>query len=109
MGGSSFGEKATAGGGISPEQKALADYTFGQDEVANAQQFGAHGMGMSTGATQSDIGAFAKQALSEGLMSEADRKAKAAFIDQQVAGLTSGLSSGLGGLGSLLGGGGVGG
>lgn len=88
-------------GGISPAQQALSQFTFGQNALANAQQFGSHGMGHSTGLTQADAGAYMGQALQESQMSQADTQAMNAFNQQQ----KGQLSSGIGGLGSALGGG----
>lgn len=101
--GGSKGEKATAGGGVSPQQMAYAQYTFGENEVKNAQTFA--GTPMSTGLTQADAGAFAGEAHDLGRMSDADAKAMSGFIDQQKQQATSGIGS----LGSALGGKGGGG
>ena len=106
-GGGSKGQQATAGGGVSPQQKAYAQYTFGQNEVANAQSFSS--IPMSTGVTQADAGAYAGMAHQLGRMSDEDAKAMASFIDQQNAQAKQGVSQGIGALGSTLGGGGGGG
>jgi hypothetical protein len=100
-----IGGKATQGGGISPEQMALAQYTTGENMVANAQSF-SHGMGHSTGQSQANVGALFGGAQQEGNMSNADAAAQAASINQQVGQLTGGLGSLAGKLGSGGGGGG---
>lgn len=105
--GGSKGEQATAGGGVSPQQMAFAQYTFGENETKNAQTFA--GTPMSTGLTQADAGAYAGEAHQLGQMSDADAKAMAQFIDQQNAQAKQGLTQGIGALGSLAGGGGGGG
>lgn len=105
--GGSKGQQATRGGGVSPQQMAYAQYTFGQNEVANAQSFS--GIPMSTGHTQADAGAFAGEAFQLGRMSDEDAAAMTSFINQQAQQQKQGLSSGIGALGSALGGGGGGG
>lgn len=99
------GESKTAGGGISPQQMSLANYTYGEDVVADNQAFGKSGVPQSTMHTQSDIGALAKRALFEGKMDIGDRKAMSDFINQQ----TQAAEGAIGSLGSLAGGGGGGG
>lgn len=84
-------------GGVSPQQQAYAQYTFGQNEVANATTFGNAGMGMSTGGTQADAGAFANQAYMLGHMSDED----AAAMMQSNQAKTQGAKSGIGSLGSM--------
>lgn len=106
-GGGSKGEQATAGGGVSPQQMAFAQYTFGENEVKNAQTFA--GTPMSTGLTQADAGAFAGEVHDLGSMSDKDAKAMAGFIDQQNQQAKQGITQVAGGLGSLAGGGGGGG
>ena len=103
-GGGSKGQQATAGGGVSKPQMAYAQYTFGQNELANAQSFS--GMPMSTGHTQADAGAFAEQAFQLGQMSDQDAAAMTSFINNQKNQATQGAQSGIGALGSALGGGG---
>jgi hypothetical protein len=99
--GGDIGGKATAGGGVSPQQQALAQYNFGQNEIQNNAQFAQ--LPLSTMKTQADTGAFANKALQLSQMSDADAKAMAAAINQQVAG----IGSAIGGLGSALGGSGA--
>lgn len=101
--GGSKGSKATSGGGVSPQQQAYAQYTFGQNELANSQSFSS--IPMSTGHTQADAGAFAGEAFQLGQMSDQDAAAMTSFINNQKSQATSGI----GALGSTLGGGGGGG
>lgn len=103
-GGGSKGQQATAGGGVSPQQMAYAQYTFGQNEVANAQSFSS--APMSTMHTQADVGAMANEAHMLGRMSDEDAAAMTSFINNQAAQQKQGLSQGIGALGSIAGGGG---
>jgi len=80
---------------------ALSQFTFGQNALANAQAFGGAGMGHSTGQTLADAGAYMGQAQQLQQMSQADTQAMNAFNAQNKAG----LSQGIGGLGTALGGG----
>ena len=90
------GAQLTQSGGISPEQQAFADYSFGENVVANNQKFSS--TPMSTMKTQADTGAYANRALQEAEMSDADAAAMKAFFNAQSQTL-------FGGLGTLLGGG----
>ena len=94
----------TGGGGVSPQQAALAQYNFGQNLVENSQAFSS-GLGHSTGVTQADVGAEARKAYDLGHMSNADANAMTSYFNQQ----KSQLASNVGGLGGALGGGGGGG
>ena len=104
MGGGGKGGGGGAGG-VSPNQMALAQYTYGQDALSNAAKFGGQGIGQSTMGTMADVGGLMGEAQQLGGMSQADTQAMNAYNQQQKAG----LSSSIGGLGSLLGGGGGGG
>lgn len=42
---------AFVGGGVTPEQAALSQYTFGERALGGASRFGASGLGMSTNET----------------------------------------------------------
>ena len=94
-----LGGLLTSGGGISPMQQALAQYTTGQDIVKTTQDFtggeraGHGGPGISTMATQAFAGdrfAGAKQAAEA---SQKDAAAQAASINSQFGQLSSGLGS----------------
>lgn len=88
------GQKATAGGGISPDQQALAQYHFGQGAVKAESDFApiAH----STNETQAISGARAGAAKEAAQQSQADAAAQQQFINQQTGNLTSGVGSILG-------------
>jgi len=101
MGGLAGGGNKSDFGGISPEQMALANFTFGQQAIKNASDFSNAGMGMSTGLTQMDSGARMGEALNIGQMSLADTNAMNAFNSQAKAN----LGSSIGNLGGILGGG----
>ena len=107
-GGSSKGAQATAGGGVSPEQAALAQYHFGQTEEKNASDFSRAGIPMSTMHTQADAGAYAQKAFELSQMSDKDAKAMADAINQQAAQQQQALGGFAESLGGALGGGGGG-
>ena len=91
----------TGGGGVSPQQMALAQYNYGENLVENAQSFSG-GLGHSTGGTQADIGSRAREAFDIGRMSDMDANAMTNYFNQQ----KSQLSSNISGIGGALGGGG---
>jgi hypothetical protein len=103
-GGGSKGAQATAGGGVSPEQAALAQYNFGQNEIFQNQQFAQ--TPNSTMKTQGDAGAYAKKALELSEMSDKDAKAMADAINQQAQQQMSELGGFAQALGGIAGGGG---
>lgn len=106
-GGSSKGAQATAGGGVSPQQAALAQYNFGQNEVAQNALYAQ--VPDSTMKTQGDAGAFAKKAFELSEMSDKDAKAMADAINQQAQQQMASLGGLAESLGSVAGGGGGGG
>jgi hypothetical protein len=97
------GQTKASGGGITPDQQALANFNFGQNEIGNAGAFS--NMPVSTGLTQADAGAQAARVKAMGQASNADAQAQANAINQQQAA----VGQGIGGLGSALGGKGGGG
>ena len=111
-GGMSKGGDVTSGG-VSEEQKALAQYTQGQGELNQMSAFatmpGGGGMGPSTNLTQAIGGTRFKEAFDLARMSDEDAKAQAAFNAQQGSALEqiAGQAGQL--LGSAGGGGGGGG
>lgn len=107
MGGGGGKGGDTSGGGVSPEQAALAQYTFGQNELRAQGQFAGLGMGPSTGETQAVGGARFQQAEDLAKMSDANAKAMQAFNQQQNSALQQLVSSAIPGGGG--GGGGAGG
>jgi len=88
------GQKATAGGGISPDQQALAQYHFGQGAVKSMGDFAQ--IPHSTNETQAISGARAGGAKEAGQQSQADQAAMTQFLNQQTGNLTSGIGSVLG-------------
>ena len=106
-GGGSKGAEATKGGGVSPEQAALAQYNFGQNEIAQNALYAQ--TPNSTMKTQGDAGAFAKKALELSEMSDKDAKAMADAINQQAQQQQQALGGFAQALGGIAGGGGSGG
>ena len=88
------GQKATAGGGISPEQQALSQFHFGQGAVKAESDFAQ--IPHSTNLTQAIGGARAGAAKEAGQQSQADQAAMTQFINQQTGNLTTGIGSVLG-------------
>lgn len=100
-----MGGKDTSAGGVSKEQEALAQYTFGAKQIGDEQKFASLGMGPSTNQTQAIGGARFGEALDLAKMSDADAKAMQQFNQQQTSALTSLVSGIAGGLGGGGGGG----
>lgn len=101
------GKGGSSSGGISPEQMALAQYTYGQNVMKNAGDFGTRGMGHSTGVTQADAGAAMGEAKQMAEMSQHDTQAMNQFNQQQKGQASTaigGLGTSLGGSGGSLGG-----
>jgi len=100
------GGKTSTAGGVSPEQQALAQYTFGEKVIGDRQKFAGSenmGMGPSTNLTQAIGGSRFGEAKQLADMSDKDFKAMQAFNEQQgqaleqVAGQAGQLFGGLGG------------
>lgn len=87
-----------SGGGLFPGQMDLAQFTFGQNALQNAQAF-SKGQGHSTGLTMADAGAYMGEATQAQQMSQADIGALTNFQNQNKAN----LGNTIGGLGSTLG------
>ena len=105
------GGKTSTAGGVSPEQQALAQYTYGENVIGDRQKFAQQGMGPSTNETLSVAGSRFKEAQDLAEMSDKDFKAMQAFNQQQANSLQSVAGSAgqlLGGLGGGGGGGGGG-
>jgi hypothetical protein len=103
------GKGGDTSGGVSEEQKALAQYTQGQGELEQLALFaggpgGQGGPGPSTMGTQAIGGTRFKQAENLAKMSDEDAKAQAAFNAQQ----GNALEQIAGQVGQLAGGGGGG-
>src|SRR3974390_669110 len=103
-GGGSKGANATAGGGVSPEQTALAQYDFGQAGQHTNQTFSQ--IPLSTNKTQAWTGDYGSQAFQLASMSDKDAQAMAQAINQQANQTMQGIGQLASGLGSLAGGGG---
>lgn len=88
------GQKATAEGGISPEQMALAQYHMGQGAVKAESDFAP--IGHSTNTTQAISGARAGGAKETGQMSQANQAAMTQFLNRETGALTGGIGSALG-------------
>ena len=74
------------GGGISPEQASLAQYTYGQHALGGATRFGGRGTGMSTNETMAGaVGPAAGQTVELGVMSDALAAAQGQFANAQQA------------------------
>jgi hypothetical protein len=100
------GGKTDTSGGVSAEQQALAQYTFGEDVIADRQRFAQQGMGPSTNLTQSIAGSRFGEAKKLAEMSDADFKAMQAFNEKQANSLQSVAGQFGQALGSIGGGGG---
>lgn len=66
----------TSPGGITPEQGALAQYTYGEGLDLNANQFGTSGTGQSTMATQAAGGTNYADAVQQGQSSDINQTAQ---------------------------------
>jgi hypothetical protein len=107
-GGGGKGGGDTTAQGVSPEQQALAQYTFGQGALNAETSFadqGNVGMANSTGATQAVGGARFKEAKDLSEMAFKDTQAQNQFNQQQA----SALEQLAGQAGQAFGGGGGGG
>ena len=95
------------GGGISPEQAALSQYTFGERSLQGATRFGGSGLGMSTNETMAGgVAPTVGQAFQTAQMSDALAAAQGEFANaQQLAakGITQQQGGALGGLLGKLG------
>ena len=91
-----IGQKLTSGGGITPEQQALAQYHMGQGAVKAESDFAR--IPHSTNLTQAISGARAGGAKEAAQMSQADTAAMTQFLNQQFGNLTGGVGGALGSL-----------
>lgn len=113
MSGEMMGKTSTAGG-ISQEQKALAQYDFGQGALGDMQAFaagtaGQGGPGPSTMRAQALGGTQFKEAFDAATMSDKDYRAMVDFNNQQASALESIVGQAGQALGGAGGGGGGGG
>jgi hypothetical protein len=101
--GSKLATADTSGGGISPQQQALAQYTMGQQSMQGAAEFGNSGMPVSTGETWAGgVAPMVTKAYDEARMSDAD----AAALQSAQSSKNNSIGQGIGSLGGAKGGGG---
>jgi hypothetical protein len=74
-----------SGGGITPDQQALGQYTYGQGLDAQGNLFGQSGTGQSTMATQGAEGARMAEAEQTGGMSDINQGARYTQYGNQVS------------------------
>lgn len=80
-------------GGITPQQQDLAQYTYGENLLGQASQFGQSGTGMSTMATQGAGGAKMTEAQQQGQMSDTDEEAMYQLYQNDVSSEEQGLQN----------------
>ena len=85
----------TSSGGVTPQQEALGQYSYGQDLLAQGNLFGSSGTGMSTMATQGAEGARNTEAMQVAGMSDTDQNAAYKLYQNQVGGFEQGLQNDL--------------
>lgn len=101
--GSKLATANTSGGGISPQQQALAQYTMGEQSLKGASDFASSGMPVSTGETwAAGVAPMVDKAYLEARMSDAD----AAAMQATQSAKNNSIGQGIGSLGSSKGGGG---
>lgn len=83
----------TSSGGITPQQQALGQYSYGQDLDAQANLFGSSGTGMSTMATQGAEGAKNTEAEQMAQMSDTNQGAQYEQYQNQLQGFQQNLSN----------------
>jgi hypothetical protein len=80
-------------GGVTPQQSALGEFTYGQDLLGQANAYGLSGTGDSTMATQGAEGAANTEAQQMGSMSDADQSAMYQLYENDVSNELQGLSN----------------
>jgi hypothetical protein len=83
----------TSSGGITPEQGALAQYTYGEGMDAIGNEFGQSGTGQSTMATQAGGGINFADAEQQGQMSDVDQGAQYQLFQNDVGNELQGLAN----------------
>jgi hypothetical protein len=83
----------TSQGGITPQQQDLAQYTYGENLLGQASDFGSSGTGMSTMATQGAGGAAMTEAQQQGQMSDTDQEAQYQLYQNDVGSEIQGLQN----------------
>ena len=92
------------GGGITPSEASLAQFTAGERSIGGASRFGASGMGMSTGETMAGgVAPLAGRAIQTGQLSDQLSSALASFANAQQAASKGLTQQSIGTFGSLLG------
>ncbi|HEX3525159.1 MAG TPA: hypothetical protein VHT52_24105 [Stellaceae bacterium] len=99
--GNKLATNMTSGGGISPQQQALAQYTMGEQSVQGASEFAGSGMPVSTGETWAGgVAPMVTGAYTAARTSDADAAAQQSALSSKF----SQAGSNVGQLGSLAGG-----
>lgn len=80
-------------GGITPQQQALGQYSYGQDLMGQAELFGGSGTGESTMATQGAEGARNKAALQMAGMSDTNQEAQYQLYQNDIQNIEGGLAN----------------
>jgi hypothetical protein len=80
-------------GGVTPQQSELGQYTYGENLLGQASQFGGSGTGQSTMATQGAEGAANTQAQQMGEMSDTDQSAMYQLYQNDVQNELQGLQN----------------
>jgi hypothetical protein len=92
------------GGGISPEEASLAQYTHGQRALGGESRFGASGLGMSTNETMAGaVGPAAGQAVQTSQLSDQLAAAQGEFANLQQTASKATTTQGIGAIGRVLG------
>lgn len=86
----------SSGGGISPQQAALAQYSAGQQELASNTAFANQGLGASTMGSYADAGANMGAAMAAAGMSDANAAAQNQVNQAQLQQLASSAGFGAG-------------
>ena len=85
----------TSSGGVTPQQDALGQYTYGQDLLAQGNLFGSSGTGMSTMATQGAEGAKNTEVQQLAGASDTNQNAQYDLYKNQLTGFEQGLQNDL--------------
>ena len=83
----------TSSGGITPQQEAFGQYSYGQDLLAQGNLFGGSGTGISTMATQGAEGAKNTEVAQLAGASDTDQGAMYDLYKNQVGGFEQGLQN----------------
>lgn len=83
----------TSSGGITPQQEALGQYSYGEDLLAQGNLFASSGTGESTMATQGAEGAKNTEAEQMAQMSDTNQEAQYKEYQNQLQGFQQNLSN----------------